>query len=285
MRDFGPRTVGSTIYIDFPSRDVNDSPVTLSADANFGVFKNGATSPVTTGMTLTKDIGGVTGANLITINTAASGVVYSADAEFVVKGTAGTSDGISIVGMPVGSFHLNNIESSVGTINTNVGTPSNLGSGATLSANTADLEALTDDLETTVGSISAGVFSVDNTPLVQSRVIRLGTRHDQVSRAFPDLAMRTGDLLPFWIDTTKYCGGLWLVSATSPASSDEQAVLISTDDDDAPRVGVNRELAVVWLDALFEDGHDTAEITLNVTPHGGQAVPISFTVSKASDET
>lgn len=101
MRD---RIPGSTLRFRFATTD-GAAPVTFSG-GDVAVFKDGGTTPITAGVMLTADLGGVTGRNLVVVNTSADGVAYSPESEFVVEVTAGTAGGTSLVGQPVGEFSL-----------------------------------------------------------------------------------------------------------------------------------------------------------------------------------
>ena len=95
------------------------APATLSGSPVISVYKDANTTQVTTGVTLTVDYDGVTGLNLLEIAT--SDAFYSRGSDFAAIITAGTVDGISVVGSVVALFSvekyspLDHVASSHGT--------------------------------------------------------------------------------------------------------------------------------------------------------------------------
>jgi len=103
MRD---RILGSTIYIKFPTRAfATGIPTTLLGTPVISAFEDGNPTPITAGITLSVDHGGIVGRNLITIvATNANG--YNAGGEYDLTITAGTVDGVSVVGESGGEFSI-----------------------------------------------------------------------------------------------------------------------------------------------------------------------------------
>jgi hypothetical protein len=94
---------------------------------------------------------------------------YAGSATGIV-GTAQTGDAFARLGAPAGASHaadLLAIDNFVDDLESRLGTPSNLGGGATLAANAADIEAQTDDIGVagaglTVLATQASVNAVDD---------------------------------------------------------------------------------------------------------------------------
>ena len=158
------------------------------------------------------------------------------------------------------------MDSSVGAMAANV---------LTAAATAADFGT---EVAAAVGATVAGAtFTVDNRKQVAARTVKLGTRADGVWETYPPMCPSKGDVLPWWVDCKAFTGDAWLDSATNPVSSDEDAVTVP-EDDSVPRLGVNRELIVIWLNAVGTTGHDAADITLDLTPDGGETVKVSIPI-------
>lgn len=99
-------TAGDSITFKFTSRDATGLPTTLSGSPAVSVYKAGSTTESTSGVTLTADYDSRTGLNSVTITTASDGSFYSNASDFDVVITAGTVDGVSVVGEVVGHFRL-----------------------------------------------------------------------------------------------------------------------------------------------------------------------------------
>jgi hypothetical protein len=129
---------------------------------------------------------------------------------------------------------------------------------------------------------TAAEFTVDNTEIVPARVARLGRRNDGVTVAFPQLTIRNGETLPYWIDTTDIAGGRWLRSALNSATSDPTIVAIPVDGDGLQLTGVNRQYAVVWLTGAGSAG-ESANITIDITPTSGETIKAKLVMKIAAD--
>jgi hypothetical protein len=80
---------------------------TLGGTPVVSAYKDNSTTQSTTGITLTADFDGVTGANHIRVTTASDGAFYSAGSFFELMITTGTVDSVSVVGQVPCSFSLN----------------------------------------------------------------------------------------------------------------------------------------------------------------------------------
>lgn len=132
-------------------------------------------------------------------------------------------------------------------------------------------------------SIDTGIsfsVAVDNEKIVPARVAKLSSRLDDVTVAEPSLSLRPGEILPVWIDCSPQANG-WLKSIASAVSSNASAFTI-VEDAGVPRVGVNRDHVVIWLEAVGADG-DSSDITADVSPGVGQTMKVKLTMEINDD--
>ena len=94
---------GQTIDFKFKSRDATGAPAALSSGA-ISIYRGNSTTQTTTGVTLTADFDSVTGMNHVRVVTTDS--FYAPGADFEAVLTAGTVDGVSVVGEVVHRFEL-----------------------------------------------------------------------------------------------------------------------------------------------------------------------------------
>ena len=112
--------------------------------------------------------------------------------------TAQTGDSFARLGAPAGasvSADILAIDNLVDDLESRVGTPADLGGGATLSANLSDIEAQTDD----IGAAGAGLTSIPNSAGVTTLLSRVGTPSDLGSGAtvaanLVDIEAQTDDI-------------------------------------------------------------------------------------------
>jgi hypothetical protein len=98
--------LGSTIYVLFTSRNFSTgAPYTLAGTPTVSVYANATTTAVQTGVSVTADFNTVTGLNSVTI-TATSGNGYASGNDYDVVISAGTVNGVSVVGEVVFSFSI-----------------------------------------------------------------------------------------------------------------------------------------------------------------------------------
>ena len=106
MKNLGNFIPGQTIRGAFNSRTASGAPVTLAGSPVLSVYKDANTTEVTTGVTLSVDFDSRTGYHVYTIVT--TDAFYSRGSDFRLVLTAGTVDSVSVVGVEVGSFSLDN---------------------------------------------------------------------------------------------------------------------------------------------------------------------------------
>ncbi len=111
MSDYGRRAIGSTIEFEFTT-SINGVATALQGGASspdaavVSVYKQGNSTEVTTGVTLTVNYDSRTGLNKVSIDTSSDSSFYSDNSDFNAVVTTGTIGGFSIAGFVVGSFHL-----------------------------------------------------------------------------------------------------------------------------------------------------------------------------------
>lgn len=103
----GDILVGATVRGTFNTRDTAGAPITL-ASGTIRVYKDDGTTEDDSGITLNTDFDGRTGLHLWEIDTSADGTFYSAGSDFFVVLTVGTVNTISVVGVQVGHFSIEN---------------------------------------------------------------------------------------------------------------------------------------------------------------------------------
>jgi len=124
------RTLGDTIYFKFSTRAfATGIPTTLSGTPVLSAYEDASVTQITSGVSVTADLDGVTGLNLATI-VATSGNGFEAGKQYGIVITTGTVDSVSVVGEVVGNFTL---EASAAF--TRLGAPA----GASVSADIADV--------------------------------------------------------------------------------------------------------------------------------------------------
>jgi hypothetical protein len=108
MKYIGDYRVGDTIYLSFNTRDTDGAPITLAGTPAVRVYKDADDTEDDSGITLSVDDDSRTGWHRVTIDTSADATFYAAGADFQVVLTAGTVDSISVVGVCVGEFSIEN---------------------------------------------------------------------------------------------------------------------------------------------------------------------------------
>jgi hypothetical protein len=99
--------IGSTVRGTFNTRDTAGAPITLAGTPTLRVTKDDGTTEDDSGITLNVDFE-KTGRHLWEIDTSADTTFYSAGADFTIYLNAGTVDTISVEGVDVGHFSLEN---------------------------------------------------------------------------------------------------------------------------------------------------------------------------------
>ncbi len=208
MRYLGDIATGSTLRGSFNTRRSDGTPITISGTPALSVYKDGSTTESTAGVTLTTDFDSRTGHHLFSIDTSADGTFYSSGSDFRVVITAGTVDGISVVGTEVASFSLQNrttllaagVRSALGLASANLdsqlsGIPAavwasgtrTLSSFGTLASDTATAvwEAATRTL-TSFGSLATDVWSAATRTITGGTISTVSDKTGySLTQAFP----------------------------------------------------------------------------------------------------
>jgi hypothetical protein len=107
MSYHGDIKLGDTIDIQFTTVDDTGAPTALSGSPSVAAYIGNSTTEITAGITLTASLDSRTGLNNVrVVATGANG--YSAATNVSLVVTAGTVDGQSIVGYQIGSFSIDN---------------------------------------------------------------------------------------------------------------------------------------------------------------------------------
>jgi hypothetical protein len=104
----GDIVAGTVLHLSFNTRDASGNPITLAGTPVIKAFKQGSTIACTTNPTLTVDYNSQTGLHRVIVDTSVDGAFYAAGNDFFLVATAGTVSGISIVGVEIGSFSIEN---------------------------------------------------------------------------------------------------------------------------------------------------------------------------------
>ena len=188
-------TLGDVIYHKFTTRAfATGVPTALAGSPTLEIYENDSATPIVEGaskLVLTQNLNSINGYNLATITaTGANG--FEAGKSYSLMLKTGTVGGTSVVGEAIWEFTLNasaaftrlgapagaSVSADVAAVKTDttailvdtgstlddlvddlesrLGTPSDLGSGATIAANLADIEAQTDD----IGAAGAGLTAL-----------------------------------------------------------------------------------------------------------------------------
>jgi hypothetical protein len=97
----------------FNTRDAAGAPITLAGTPAVSVYKDAGATESTAGVTLTVDFDSRTGHHVFAIDTSAD-AFYVTGADYRVVITAGTVDGVSVVGVEVGSFSISRTLTAIG---------------------------------------------------------------------------------------------------------------------------------------------------------------------------
>lgn len=108
MRYLGDFHASSIIRGLFNTRTAAGAPITLAGTPALSVYKANSTTESTAGVTLTVDFDSRTGLHFFAIDTSSDGAFYAAGEDYRVVVTAGTVDGVSVVGHVVAAFSLAN---------------------------------------------------------------------------------------------------------------------------------------------------------------------------------
>lgn len=108
MSDYhGDILAGAVLRFTFPTA-LNGAPLTLAGSPTLACYKDGGTTEVATGLTLTIDFDGKTGTHQVVVDTSSDGTFYAAGHEYALLLVGGTVSGVSVTGTPVGQFSIQN---------------------------------------------------------------------------------------------------------------------------------------------------------------------------------
>lgn len=105
LGDFNPGDVVDTM---FTTIDSSGAPTQLAGSPVVRAYKDNGTTEDDSGITLSVDFDGRTGLNHLRIDTSQDGTFYAAGAEITMVLTAGTVDGVSVVGYVICQFGIEN---------------------------------------------------------------------------------------------------------------------------------------------------------------------------------
>lgn len=108
MINFGDIVAGRTVRIPFDTSDPTGAPITLAGTPVAQAYKDGSLTQTVTGVSLSVDHDGVTGLHLAIVDTSADGTFFAAASDFFVVLSAGTVNGVSVVGKVLGMFSIAN---------------------------------------------------------------------------------------------------------------------------------------------------------------------------------
>lgn len=108
MKYLGDVPLSSVVRGFFNTRKADGTPITLGGTPSLSVYKSNSTTQTTTGVSLTVDFDSLTGLHFFTIDTSSDGTFYSTATDFRVVITTGTVDSISVVGVEVACFSVEN---------------------------------------------------------------------------------------------------------------------------------------------------------------------------------
>lgn len=113
MSYYGDIAEDATIRVGFNTNAADGTPTTLSGTPAISIYKQGSTTESTAGVTLTVDYDSRTGYNVVVIDTSAD-AFYETGKDYQVVITTGTVDSVSVVGVVVASFSIENRPASTG---------------------------------------------------------------------------------------------------------------------------------------------------------------------------
>lgn len=168
----GDIRLGDTIDIRFTTRRFSTGAPHALASGAVACFAGNGTSGITSGVTLSADLGSITGRNNVRI-VASSGNGFATATNYSVELTAGTVDSVSVAGEVIGSFSIENRSAlmpttAARTLDVSVGGEAgidwaNIGSPTTaqnLSATNIDVDQVVASVSGAVGSVTGAVGSV-----------------------------------------------------------------------------------------------------------------------------
>jgi len=100
---------GSIIYRNFNTHKADGTPITLAGTPTARVYKDDGTTEDDSGITLTVDFDSKTGLHNVKIDTSQDATFYATGHDYSVVLSAGTVDGVSVVGYEIFKFRLGEI--------------------------------------------------------------------------------------------------------------------------------------------------------------------------------
>lgn len=97
MTYLGDFAEDATVRRFFNTVDATGAPVTIGGTAAAQVYKDGSTTQITAGITITEDFDGVTGLHLLAVDMSAD-AGYTTGSDYAAVVSVGTADSISIIG-------------------------------------------------------------------------------------------------------------------------------------------------------------------------------------------
>lgn len=162
----------ATLNLKFSTHQADGTPITLAGTPAVSVYKANGTTQSTAGITLTLDFDAVTGLHNVLIDLSAD-AFYAVANDYAVVITAGTVDGVSVVGTVLAHFSIQNrstsaIKTDTAAILADTGTDgvvvaAGSKSGYALTATTGlgnQTANITGTLSGSVGSVTGAVGSV-----------------------------------------------------------------------------------------------------------------------------
>ena len=102
----GDFVLGSTFDFKFNTTDAADAPITV-AGGTLVAYPGNSVTEITTGLTLTADFDGRTGLHNVRV-VATSGNGYAVATNYAIAFSAGTVDGVSVIGRVIAHFSIQN---------------------------------------------------------------------------------------------------------------------------------------------------------------------------------
>jgi hypothetical protein len=186
----GDYPTSATIQFKWQTNAAAGESITRATDGTLKIYKGSSTTERSSlaGVTRTEDFDSATGIHHVTIDLAdnTDAGFYAAGSEYQVVMTGMTIDSKTINAVIAhfsieraggilallkdATYGLSALETLVDDLESRIGTPSNLGGGATIAANLADIEAQTDDIGTAGAGLTAIPWNASWDAEVQSEV-------------------------------------------------------------------------------------------------------------------
>jgi hypothetical protein len=168
---YGDILVGELLNIPVNTRDTDGAPATITGSPTVRVYRDDGTTEDDSGITFNVDFDGKTGLHLVEIDTSADGTFYAAGADYQVVLTAGAVDSVSVVGVCVGSFSIENRNTKANMVQI-AGQSVAAGGTVTFPTDPADqslIIAATNTILADTNAILADTDSLDTTKITTAR--------------------------------------------------------------------------------------------------------------------